>query len=102
MEQDTFLRSDTTYMVSTLGLAGLLFVHEQKHQSQCLCASPASWCIIIGPDHWGLEWTQFFQIEKTRVWIDEILPLDTSLKYTRAPQKVKLIKTFLTCCEKGS
>lgn len=33
MEQDTFLRSDTTYMVPTLGLPTLLFVHNQKHQS---------------------------------------------------------------------
>lgn len=54
VEQDTFLRSDRTYMVLTLVLVGWLFVHDQKHQSLSQCSPPTSW-YIIRPNHWGFQ-----------------------------------------------
>lgn len=64
MEQDTFLRSDRTYMVLTLVLVGWLFVHDQKHQSLSQCSPPTSW-YIIRPNHWGFErWSSSSKLRK--------------------------------------
>ena len=82
MEQDAFLRSDRTYMVPILGM-GLFGRMAVCPWSEAPIPKPM-WSPHFMIYHWARslrlqKLIQFFQIEKTRVWVDKILPLGKSL-----------------------